>query len=81
MFMYEKDGKLVLNFQQSQIPTDNGDIELYKKDGTVHAVIGNTEMSEDNKSVNDTQDITEPDTPEQETNTTDETEASDNTAE
>ena len=41
MFIYEKDGKLNVMFQATQIPaTGTPDVVLYKKDNTVTAEIG-----------------------------------------
>lgn len=49
MLMYEKDGKLVLDFQKSSIPAEVSDVQLYKEDSTVHVMIGNNDLGDSTK--------------------------------
>lgn len=49
MLMYEKDGKLVLDFQKSSIPTEVSDVQLYKEDSAVHVMIGSNDLGDSTK--------------------------------
>ena len=49
MLMYEKNGKLILDFQKSQIPAEVDDVQLYKEDSTVHVLIGNNDLGDTTK--------------------------------
>lgn len=49
MLMYEKDGKLVLDFQKSPIPAEVSDVQLYKEDSAVHVMIGNNDLGDSTK--------------------------------
>ena len=49
MLMYEKDGKLVLDFQKSSIPAEVSDVQLYKEDSAVHVMIGNNDLGDSTK--------------------------------
>ena len=48
MFIYEKDGKLNIMFQATQIPVAENatpDVQLYKDGETVHVTVGGKEVS------------------------------------
>ena len=49
MLMYEKDGKLVLDFQKSSIPAEVSDVQLYKEDSAVHVMIGSNDLGDSTK--------------------------------
>lgn len=49
MLMYEKDGKLVLDFQKSSIPAEVSDVQLYKEDSAIHVMIGNNDLGDSTK--------------------------------
>lgn len=49
MLMYEKNGKLILDFQKSQIPAEVSDVQLYKEDSTVHVKIGDNDLGDTSK--------------------------------
>ena len=44
MLMYEKDGKLILNFQKGSIPQEVKDVQMYKQSDVVHVMIGNNDL-------------------------------------
>lgn len=49
MLMYEKNGKLILDFQKSSIPAEVSDVQLYKEDNTVHVLVGNNDLGDSTK--------------------------------
>ena len=49
MLMYEKNGKLILDFQKSEIPAEVSDVQLYKEDSTVHVKIGDNDLGDTTK--------------------------------
>lgn len=49
MLMYEKNGKLILDFQKSSIPAEVSDVQLYKEDDTVHVLVGNNDLGDTSK--------------------------------
>jgi len=49
MLMYEKNGKLILDFQKSSIPAEVSDVQLYKEDDTVHVLVGNNDLGDSTK--------------------------------
>lgn len=51
MLMYEKDGKLVLNFQKGSVPAEISDVQMYKEDSAVHVMIGNNDLGDSSKTL------------------------------
>lgn len=51
MLMYEKDGKLVLNFQKGSVPAEVSDVQMYKEDSAVHVMIGNNDLGDSSKTL------------------------------
>lgn len=51
MLMYEKDRKLVLNFQKGSVPASVSDVQLYKEDSTVHVLVGNNDLGDTSKTL------------------------------
>lgn len=51
MLMYEKDGKLVLNFQKGSVPASVSDVQLYKEDSTVHVLVGDNDLGDTSKTL------------------------------
>lgn len=49
MLMYEKAGKLILDFQKGSIPAETSDVQLYKEDSTVHVMIGDNDLGDSTK--------------------------------
>ena len=49
MLIYEKDGKLILNFQAGTIPQEVNDVEMYKEDNTVHVFLGDNDLGDTTK--------------------------------
>ena len=49
MLMYEKDGKLILNFQKGSIPQEVKDVQMYKQSDVVHVMIGNNDLGDTTK--------------------------------
>ena len=49
MLMYEKNGKLILDFQKSSIPAEVSDVQLYKEDDTVHVLVGDNDLGDSTK--------------------------------
>lgn len=46
MFIYEKDGKLNIMFQATQIPVEGTpDVSLYKEGDTVHVMVSGKEIA------------------------------------
>lgn len=51
MLMYEKDGKLVLDFQKSSIPAEVSDVQLYEEDNAIHVMIGDNDLGDSDKAL------------------------------
>lgn len=51
MLMYEKDGKLVLNFQKGSVPAAVSDVQMYKEDSTVHVLVGDNDLGDTSKTL------------------------------
>lgn len=49
MLMYEKNGKLILDFQKSSIPAEVNDVQLYKEGDTVHVLVGDNDLGDNVK--------------------------------
>lgn len=49
MLMYEKNGKLILDFQKSSIPAEVSDVQLYKEDDIVHVLVGDNDLGDSTK--------------------------------
>lgn len=49
MLIYEKNGKLILDFQKSSIPAEISDVQLYKEDDTVHVLVGDNDLGDSTK--------------------------------
>ena len=51
MLMYEKDGKLILNFQKGSVPAAVSDVQMYKADDVTHVLIGNNDLGDTTKAL------------------------------
>ena len=51
MLMYEKDGKLILNFQKGSVPAAVSDVQMYKASSVTHVLIGNNDLGDTTKSL------------------------------
>ena len=49
MLMYEKNGKLILDFQKGSIPAEESDVQLYKESDVVHVLIGDNDLGDSTK--------------------------------
>ena len=49
MLMYEKDGKLILNFQKGSVPAEVSDFQMYKESDVVHVLVGDNDLGDSTK--------------------------------
>lgn len=49
MLMYEKDGKLILNFQRGSVPQEVEDVQMYKESDVIHVMIGDNDLGDSSK--------------------------------
>ena len=51
MLMYEKNGKLNLDFQKGSIPAASPDVSMYKESDVVHVLIGDNDLGDSSKTL------------------------------
>lgn len=49
MLMYEKNGKLILNFQKGSVPAEVSDVQMYKESDVVHVLVGDNDLGDTTK--------------------------------
>ena len=54
MFVYEKDGKLCIAFQSTQIPPETPDVVIEKVDGVTYVKVDGNAVATDSSAASDT---------------------------